>query len=88
MRIETNAAEELKAAAELLNTFQKIEESGERIKTLFRFLTIKDVMELTGWSELTVQNLFKRDDFPACELGKSKLVFAPAFYEYAMKGIK
>ena len=65
MRIETNAAEELKMAAELLNTFQKIEESGERIKPLFRCLTIKDVMELTGWSELTVQNLFKRDDFPA-----------------------
>lgn len=88
MRIETNAAEELRTATELLNTFQKIEESGERIKTLFKFLTIKDIMEMTGWSELTVQNMFKREDFPSCELGKTKLVFAPAFYQYAMKGIK
>lgn len=88
MQICTNAVDEISSAKELLDLFGKIEEKADKIKGAFKFLTIKDVMELTGYSEPTVQKLFKRKDFPAWEIGKNKIVFAPAFYEYAMKGVK
>ena len=88
MNIMTNAADEIAEAKELLDLFNKIEEKAESIKGSFKFLTIQDVMQLTGYSEPTVQKLFNRKDFPAWEIGKNKIVFAPAFYEYAMKGVK
>lgn len=88
MYINTNSAEEIKSAQELLELFSLIEDKAEHIKGMFKFLTIKDVRNLTGYSEPTVQKLFNRPDFPAWEIGQSKLVFAPAFYEYAMKAVK
>lgn len=88
MNITTNASEEIKAAQELLELFNRIEKKAEQLKGAMKFMTIKDVMELTGYSEPTVQKLFNRPDFPAWEIGKNKLVFAPAFYEYAMKAVK
>ncbi len=88
MQISTNAVDEVSTAKELLDLFNRIEEKADKIKGSFKFLTIKDVMDLTGYSEPTVQKLFRRKDFPAWEIGKNKIVFAPAFYEYAMKGVK
>ena len=45
-------------------------------------LTIKDVVEISGWSEETVRKMFRKDDFPAITYGKCKLVVADALKEY------
>lgn len=88
MILKTNAVDELQTANELLEVFQKIEKKAESIKSQIGFYTIKDVVELTGFSEPQVQKIFNRPDFPVCDYGKSKAVFVPAFCEYFMKAVK
>ena len=88
MIIETNAASELVKAKELLEVFADVEEKASKLKASMRFLTTKDVMELTGLSKPTVLELFKRPDFPICDYGHGYIVFAPAFYDYFMKAVK
>lgn len=88
MNISTNIKDELDEAKELLQTLDILELRTAEYKTSLKFLSMEDVCELTGYSMPTVQKLFKRKDFPSWEIGKQKLVFAPAFYEYAMKGVK
>lgn len=49
------------------------------------FYTIKDVAKMTGWSLPTVQEVFRRPDFPALEFGKSKIVKKEAFNEWSSR---
>ncbi len=88
MQITTNAVDEIEKSKELLDCISKIESKVENIKTEMKFLTIQDVANMTGYSIPTVQKLFNRPDFPVWDIGKSKIVFLPAFYDYAMKSRK
>lgn len=47
-----------------------------------KFITIKDFMEITGWSEKTVQQLFNRPDFPSTDYGKEKKAEIHAVIDY------
>ena len=47
-----------------------------------RFYKIKDIQEMTGWSENTVQKLFNDPDFPSLDYGKAKLVEAHALIAF------
>lgn len=47
-----------------------------------RFLTIEDVMEITGYSKTTVLKLFNMKEFPACDFGKGKIVSEEAFWNF------
>lgn len=88
MEVKTNAASELKDAEQLLKIFNILEEKADKIRNQIGFYTIKDVCNLTGLSEPTVQTIFNRPDFPVCDYGRKKLVFIPAFYDYFMKAVK
>lgn len=88
MNVTTNAASELKDAEELLRIFNIIEEKGEKIKNQIGFYTIKDVCQLTGFSEPTVQAIFNRPDFPVCDYGRKKVVLISAFCDYFSKAVK
>ena len=47
------------------------------------FLTRKDIAELTGWNEKTVNKLFQTDKtFPVIDYGKKELVSSTAFIEW------
>lgn len=46
------------------------------------FYTVDDVMELTGYSRPTVLNMFKMKSFPACSMGKRKIVKKSAFWKF------
>lgn len=47
-----------------------------------RFYTISEVVEMTRWSEKTVQKLFNAPDFPSADFGRGKVVEAHALIEY------
>lgn len=51
-------------------------------KDSLNLLTIKDVVEISGWSEETVRKLFRKENFPSIDYGKKKLVVADALKEY------
>lgn len=88
MIVTTNAASELKEAQELLKIFNIVEEKANKIRNEIGFYTIKDVCELTGFSEPTVQAIFNRPDFPVCDYGRKKVVLISAFCEYFSKAVK
>ena len=88
MILNTNVTSELENAKAILDVFDKIESKANDIINTFKFFTIKDVVKMTGISEPKVQEIFNREDFPVCDYGRSKVVFAPAFYEYFMKAVK
>lgn len=44
------------------------------------FYTVDDVMEKTGYSKPTVLGMFNMKDFPACTVGRRKLVKKSAFW--------
>lgn len=46
------------------------------------FYTIADVMEMTHWSERTVQKMFNDPKFPSADFGKNKIVEAHALVTY------
>lgn len=54
----------------------------ELARNSLNLLTIKDVVEISGWSEETVRKLFRKEDFPSINYGKKKLVVADALKEY------
>jgi hypothetical protein len=47
-----------------------------------RFFTIKDLQEMTGWSEGTVQKLFNDPKFPSANYGKTKVIEAHALIQF------
>lgn len=44
--------------------------------------SIKDIVEMSGWSHTTVQKLFNDPKFPAIDYGKQKLVENHALMQY------
>ena len=56
--------------------------SVDEIPVEIRFFTISDLQEMLGWSETTVQKLFKDPNFPSSDFGKSKVVEAHALIDY------
>lgn len=88
VQIESNATSELEKAEKMLDAFKQCQEIAEQLKNQMRFLTTADVQKLTGLSMPTVLAIFNRPDFPVCDYGRNKIVFAPAFYEYFMKPVK
>ena len=58
-------------------------EQNETAKKEFILLDIKDVMQLTGWSENIVRNLFAYNkDFPAIKIGKKYQVELSSLKNY------
>ena len=47
-----------------------------------RFYGIKEVVDLIGWSEKTVQKLFNDPKFPAADYGKTTVVEASALRKF------
>lgn len=47
-----------------------------------RFYTISDLQKMLGWSETTVQKLFKDPNFPSADFGKTKIVEEHALIDY------
>ena len=58
------------------------EYKSEEIPVEIKFYTIADLQEMLGWSEMTVQKLFKDPNFPSADFGKSKVVEAHALIDY------
>ena len=56
--------------------------SVDEIPVEIRFFTISDLQEMLGWSETTVQKLFKDPNFPSADFGKCKVVEAHALIDY------
>ena len=69
---------------DLNNELSKLHSNMKNIDNDIVFYTIKDVMDLTGWSKRTCENLFLHPDFPSCDFGKSKIVLKPAFVQFFM----
>lgn len=67
------------------NTNRMQEVSKTYISSNVRFYTIKDLIELLGWSEMTVQKLFNDPKFPSANFGRQKIVEAHALIEYFSK---
>ena len=44
--------------------------------------SIKDIQEMSGWSQTTVQKLFNDPSFPAIDYGKTKLVENHALMQF------
>lgn len=78
IEINTNLDESLKKITEFCKKLDEAEEKAKKIQ----FLTIKDMMKATGWSQVTVQELFRREDFPVCDFGKEKIVEVGAAIKY------
>lgn len=76
--VENDIKEELANVKELLATLT----GAEKSTPLIQFISIKDFMELTGWSEKTVQEIYNRPDFPCTDFGKEKKAEVHAVIEY------
>ena len=50
-----------------------------------KFYTVKDVIELTGWSRKIVERLFSDPSFPSANFGRAKIVEAHALITYFSK---
>ena len=50
-----------------------------------RFYTIRDLSEMLGWSETTVQKLFNDPKFPSSDFGRNKVIEAHALIDYFSK---
>ena len=49
------------------------------------FYKIKDIQQMTGWSENIVQKLFNGPNFPAANYGRTKVVEAHALIQFFSK---
>lgn len=76
---------------ELDDMDRKIEELKEIVNYLKQidketinlcFVGVDEMMECTGWSKKTVQNLFNRPDFPCTDFGKEKKAEIHAVINY------
>lgn len=75
---DVNLDEELAKAKELLELQAKIADEAQ----MLRFITIKEFMKMSGWSQTTVQNLYNCPDFPCCDYGKEKIAEIHALIKY------
>lgn len=67
--------EKLERAVELLN---QVKENSIGLK----FLTVEDIMNVTGFSKATVEKLFKDPEFPSCNYGRAQVAELNAVIEY------
>lgn len=82
MTFEVNTSNELDAInTKLKDMITSVTELSGVIDTV-KFLTVKDVAELTGWNVTTVRNLFNIEDFPSCDYGREKVVEIHALVAY------
>lgn len=75
---DVNLDEELAKAKDLLELQAKIADNAR----MLRFITIREFMEMSGWSQTTVQQLYNRPDFPSCNYGKEKIAEVHALIKY------
>ena len=66
IKINNNLDEELKKVDELIKKLDEAESKTIQLK----FISIKDLSKMTGWS--TCQRLFNSKNFPSCDFGKEK----------------
>lgn len=52
------------------------------ISSEVRFYTIPELVEMLGWGENTVQNMFNDPNFPSVDFGKHKVIEAHALINY------
>lgn len=71
----------LEVLEELNNQLHTFQENYSQISDSL-FFDIKDVIEITGWSKKTVEDLFNHPMFPCTDLGKRKLVLKTAFIKF------
>lgn len=76
--LDTNLDVELEKVKELVRGLEEIKEKSK----LIQFVSVKDFMEMSGWSEKTVQKLYNRPDFPSTNLGKEKQAELNAVIKY------
>ncbi len=76
--VGTDISEELDKIKELVAMLDEVKEKAH----LIQFISIKDFMKLTGWSEKTVQEIYNRPDFPCTDFGKEKKAEVHAVIEY------
>lgn len=82
MTFEVNTSNEIDTInTKLKDMITSVTELSTVIDTV-KFLTIKDVADLTGWNVMTVRNLFNIEDFPCCDYGREKVVEIHALVTY------
>lgn len=67
--------------AEIKNLVAELKELESAVDKIC-FLSITDVMKMTGWSRATVSKLFRRPDFPCTDYGKEKQIELTALRRY------
>lgn len=73
-------------AEEKLNNEQfMIMEAMKKVKDPFKSLTVEDIMKDLKVGQVTAYEIFKRDDFPAITVGKTKTVTTLAYLIWKMK---
>lgn len=81
-KMEIVVQEDLKKEIEMLKkiteTLNEVKESTQQLQ----FITIREFAKITGISEPTVQEIFRRPDFPSCDYGKSKIAEINAVRKY------
>lgn len=78
INIDFDINEKIKEVQQLVDELSELETSLNKLV----FVTIEDVCKSTGWSAVTVQNLFNRKDFPSCDYGKTKIAEVSAVKKY------
>ena len=61
---------------------REIKDNTLCLSSELRFYTIRDLQNLLGWSEKTVQKMFNDPSFPSIDFGRTKVVEAHAAIEY------
>ena len=56
----------------MISGYQYSEEE-KSVSDNLKFVTIAQLVALTGWSYPSVQKLFNHPDFPTCDFGKEKM---------------
>ena len=85
MRLQENASLTRKRITDTITEVDmntQLELTRNYISSEVRFYTVRDVMELTGWSEQVVLKMFNDPRFPSADFGKAKIVETHALIEY------
>ena len=81
IKIDSNMSEQITTLQTLCN---QLENLAENVKVL-KFITQKDLAELTGWGMPTVKEVFDDPEFPCCDFGKAKVAEIHAVIEFFSK---